>query len=189
MLQVLPTHASLLKSQLKLPEQSRQSAIVLEFSRPVNRALLSDFLRIHLTPMMMSGGEDDHYLPQIVQPERMGPRHCPQCRKPMHRTGLNTWQCAQRDCTQPDGTPSHQVEQVGGPVCGVVRLVHFDEFEHSVEYLPTRLVTLAGDPVNRRIVLVTGVVLQLDRRYRDEVLAAIKRTAKLICEDRGWELV
>jgi hypothetical protein len=191
MLETLPTTAEQLAPNLKLPESLRQNAVLLEFAKPIRRSWAGQFLLIRLTPNMLAGGEEEFYLTHIVQPHRVPTESCRFCRQPMHRESLETWRCHNPRCFLPNGQPTRSIQQHSAPARGVVKLLITDDCVDHVEYsqvidrfLPD------GKPIYRRhsSEWLKAVVLLLDRRYRPEVLAAVKRTAGEICDIMGWQL-
>jgi hypothetical protein len=190
-MEVLSTSAEFVASNLKLPEALRQNAVLLEFSEPIRRASAGQFLLIQLTPMMLAGGEEDFYLVGMAQPHRQATGRCRWCAQAMRRETGSAWRCWNPQCRTPDGRPGRVVQQVSGPSRGVVKLLITDDCLHHVDqtqvidrFLPS------GQPVLRRhtVEWLKAVVLLLDRRYRPEVLAAVKRTAGEICDLWGWSL-
>ena len=167
------TAPDLLRFQQLLPDELRKSCVMLCFASPVNRDLLSEFLTIRLTPIQLEKSESDFYLVNRIQPERLGTRWCPQCRRPLHPRSLNEFVCTNSRCSF-----SATGGLVGGPRSGILGLRIAPEF-----------VVRSETKSNGRIVeYVDKAVLVLDRRYADESLSGIIRTAHAIAEERGWKL-
>jgi hypothetical protein len=164
---------NLLKHQQQLPPDIRQSAVLLVFEEPVNAALLAEFLTIRLTPLQHQKCENGFYLVNRIQPERLGPKFCPVCRGPLHPTSLNEFVCPNTRCSF-----SATGGLVGGPRSGILGIRISQEFVVREE---TRASGRVTEYVDR-------VVLVLDRRYEDDAIAGIIRTANIIAEERGWKL-
>lgn len=153
-----------------MPDELRGLAVLLTFDEPIARTLTGEFLRIFLRAEWMSDGnsEGEFYRAEVFQPWRSRVRRkCPQCGMWMSRKSVNEWVCRYRLCSL-----SGRI-LVAGPTRGVIRTIVFDDF--VVE-------TVDGVEMIDRILLV------LDRRYRDPVLAGVYRTAGEICEVMGWKL-
>lgn len=179
---VLPRHDQLLKSQRRLPADRRQSQILLEFGRPVPKRMLSEFERIHLTEAMLAGSEEKFYEAHVFQPHRVRRKHCPLCRYPMDPVGPSVSKCRNPRCTMPDTMePTSRYEFHRGPQRGVVCVLVLPDFVVSRELRVSFGVNWSDERVDKAL-------LVLDRRYDAIVLAAIKRTADLICEQWGWGL-
>ncbi len=170
---IAPTTAELIADNQLLPDNLRECAVVLTFGEPIPARLAGDFLRIQLTSGMLAGGEDQFFRADMIQPHRTGPKSCPNCRRLMRQESANTWRCMNSACRLVSGQPTREIAFGGGPVRGVVRLMIASDFVVQTEQ---------GERLKQ-------VVLLLDRRYRPEVLAAVKRTAHQICDERGWKLV
>lgn len=179
---VLPRHDQLLRDQRQLPAKDRQSKILLTFGRPIPRRLVSEFQRIHLTPAMFTGGEDRFYRPAVFQPHRVPRTNCPLCRQPMDPMSPSVSKCRNPRCTMPKTSePTSQYEFHRGPMRGVVAVITLPDFVVSREKRELHGVSWVDELVDRAL-------LVLDRRYDPIVLAAVKRTAALICEQWGWGL-
>lgn len=179
---VLPRYDQLLRDQRHVPEDKRQSQILLTFGRPIPRRLVSEFQRIHLTPAMFTGGEDRFYQASLFQPHRVARKHCPLCRLPMDPISPTVSKCRNPACEHPDThEPTSRYEFHRGPLRGVVAVITLPEFVVSREVRETFGVRWVDESVDRAL-------LVLDRRYHLTVLAAVKRTAALICEQWGWGL-
>lgn len=173
MIDTMPTTAQILKHQQQLPAEIRQSSVLLVFADSVNSALLGEFLTIRLNRMQHTQCEDGFYLVNRIQPERMGSKACPTCRQIMYRRSLNEFVCRNSRCSF-----SATGGIVGGPRSGILGVRTAQEFV-------TRTETTAD---GRVVEYVDRAVLVLDRRYEDEALAGILRTAHAIAEERGWKL-
>lgn len=189
MIQIAPPTSALLKHQLELPDGLRQNHVLLKFAEPVRDSRIGEFVLVRLSPPMLAGGEDQAYLPHIFQPHRTGPQYCRiarigfhgepvTCGAPLVRTGIYTWRCTRPGCTLPDGTPSRLVDQMRGPLQGVIKALYFTEWVVRREQTPQRIVEWAD-----------RVLLRLDRRYGDATLAAIIRTCRMLAESRGWKIL
>ena len=168
MLQTAPDDLALLKHQQLLPDELRQSCVMLVFGEPVCSAMLNEFLLIQLTDLMHDSGEDGFYMVNRVQPERMGGKRCPKCKTAMQQMSLNEFVCTNRRCdiAGTDGL-------VAGPRRGILGIKIAPEFVTRAE---------------GRLEYVDKAVLVLDRRYPPKVLTGILRTAHAIAEERGWQL-
>ena len=162
----LPTPAQILRGQQLVPDAVRQQMVLLQFAVPIPRWCVSEFLRIHLTPGMLAGGEDDFCQPSVTQPHRVRPTQCAKCRSLLLISGQWSGVCRNSACSL-----FGRVQQ-GGPKRGVVRVD-----------VPSDAITRVDD---REV--VSSLLLVLDRRYREEVLAAVYRTAGHICDEWGWKL-
>lgn len=179
---VLPRYDQLLRDQRHLPAEKRQSQVLLSFTKPIPRRLVSEFQRIHLTPAMLTGGEGEFYESKIFQPHRVRRKHCPLCGELMDPITPSVSKCRNRGCRMPDTLePTSQYEFHRGPLRGVVCVVTLPEFVVSREPMTSHGLTFLDERVDRAL-------LVLDRRYHPIVLASIKRTAALICETWGWGL-
>lgn len=167
MIQSMPAPRELLRANALLPDDQRQSMVRLRFREWLPKWVAWEFLRIHLSPAMLAGGEQEFYQPEIYQPERVGRPECPGCESSMERLGVWHWICRVPACPQ-YGRLFRQK-----PNRGVVKVLVPPEFLRAVD---------GREECN-------SVILVLDRRYRQEVLAAIYRTAGILCEQRGWGLL
>ena len=165
--------AALLRHQQQLPDELRQSCVLLVFAEPVNADLLTEFLTIRLTPLQQEKSEDGFYLVNRIQPERLGPKFCPQCRGRLQAKSLNEFVCVNSRCAF-----SATGGLVAGPRTGIL----------GVRIAPEFVVRTETRPTGRTVEFVDRVVLVLDRRYEPEALAGIVRTANIIAEERGWKL-
>lgn len=191
MLQVAATNSQYLRDNLELPEQLRQCAVLLKFREPILRGMAGNFLRIQLTPVMLAGGEDEFFLATVSQPHLATPGACRLCRQRMVQITATGWRCINPQCRLPDGRPTRLVTQLVGPKRGVVKLLITDDCIDHVDTKPVIDRFLPnGTPIYRqhRTEWLKAVVLMLDRRYDEGVLAAVKRTAGVICDEQGWTL-
>lgn len=168
-IEIMPTNRELLRQQQKLPDSLRQSCIVLEFGREVPRHMVGEFLRVHLTRNMLNGGAADFYQPEVFQPQRVKRKLCPMCREPMAAVALFRTKCRNPKCKH------YAKEQVNGPIRGIVKVLVFPEN------------VARTDPVTKAE-WVKACVVVLDRQYRPEVLAAIKRTCVELGEPYDWRV-
>jgi hypothetical protein len=189
MIQIAPTHAQLLRHQLELPDALRQNHVLIKFAEPVSAGAIGDFVLVRLSPTMQNGGEDQPYLPHIFQPHRTGSQRCRiarpglygnpvPCDSLMERTGIYTWRCTNPKCRLPDGRPTHLVDQVRGPLQGVIKVLYFTEWVVRSE--PRRYGTV--EYTNRAL-------LRLDRRYGERTLCGIVRTCHELAAQRGWRIL
>lgn len=162
MIQALPTVHELLRSQHKLPEELRGNHLLIEFTNPIPAHRCGEFQRIRFTDEMLAGGEGAFYKPEVWQPHRVKPARCKTCGVNMRPFAEFRWKCENRRCAQMGR------EQRTGPVRGIVQVLTFSE--HVV-----------NDP--DRGELASACVLVLDRRYRDDVLVAVKRTCLELVEE------
>lgn len=181
-MQRLPTSAELIKNNQAVPEPLRQSVVLLRFAEPIRRSEAGEFLRIQLSSAMRAGGEDDFYQTSIAQPHRAGKQKCSRCGTLMKRMGMRDHRCQNSSCRLDDGRPTMTVSQYAGPLRGVVKIGVAPDFVHHTE-----LYTIA-DGRTFHIQYIDKVALMLDRRYHENVLAAVYRTAGELCELRGWKL-
>jgi hypothetical protein len=161
MINALPTHRELLRSQQTLPSAMRRNCLVIEFTKPIPESRCGEFMRVRMTPEMLAGGADKFYRPDVYQPHRVAPARCASCHSLMRGFAEFRWKCENPQCK------SYRKEQRTGPARGIVQVLTFDEHIHrDVE----------------RGNLASACVLVLDREYRDEVLCAIKRTCLELAE-------
>lgn len=176
-----PIH-KLLKGQQLLPDSIRQNAVLLRFdpATPAKTSLLADFYRIQLTPELKQErlSESDFYRAELYQPTRSGarPRPCRTCGQLMTVATIQYQKCGNRKCRQ-HGRLVHS-----GPVRGVIDVKFQDDWIVSRE--PTLFEGIAGECVK-----VRACLLILDRRYDEVVLAAVYRTAGVVCDQYGWKLL
>lgn len=179
---VLPRYDELLRDQRHVPEDKRQSQVLIRFARPIPRRLVSEFQRIHLTPAMFNGGEEEFFQATVFQPHRVARKTCPLCGQPMDPMSPTVSKCRNPRCLMPKTSePTSQYEFHRGPLRGVVAVITLPEFVVSREKRETFGTVWVDELVDRAL-------LVLDRRYHPIVLAAVKRTAALICEQWGWGL-
>ena len=164
----LPDNSQILAGNRQLPQDKRQSMVMLRFLEPLppfDRR--HEFLRIHMSRAMLTGGEGGFYQPKITRPGLVGVQRCARCSQLMRRVGAWDWECMSRQCR------SFRVKQVRKPPRGVIQLM-----------IPPG--TLRVNQDGREC--MTQLVLVLDRRYQQNVLAAVWRTAGMLCEETGWRL-
>lgn len=179
-MEIAPRYDELLKANAELPEHMRQMAVLLRFAEPIKESACGEFLRIHLTPAMLSGGEDGFHLAEVYQPHRHKMFLCPNCHAAMDRINESLARCRNPACLQIDGTPTSEFAVLTGPLRGICRVVVFPDW--IVEHRPAR----EGEPP---VAWVSACMLVLDRRYHPQVLAAIYRTAGAITDMNGWRLL
>lgn len=149
--------------QLALPDEIRQSVVLLRFAEPIPRSFCHHFVRIRLSEKMKASGEDRFYQLQIVQAHRAGLRPCRYCGGERSQQSETAQVCENPACSY------HKVPVECGPLRGVLKLLVASDFIED------------GDRLN-------AVGLILDRRYDDDTLAAVYRTAGQICDEMGWRL-
>lgn len=177
----------LVRTQRSVPADCRHHVVLVEFEEPIDKRRAQDFYRIGLTEDHLSKGENDQgedsfYQAEIFQPHRCGPKFCGSCRQMNDRRSLTISLCRNPRCALVGR------EVADGPVRGVIRVDCPADF-----IVGTKLV----NPITRKgrilaqqmeIVLTRGVLLVLDRRYDDSVVAAVWRTAKAMGEINGLKV-
>ena len=192
----MSTHVALKWTRL-LPEDLRQRTVVLRFRKPVPARRTECFYQIRLTRAMLANGEPEFFETRLVQPYRVGTQVCPSCRLPMRRINVMEYRCDTTGCVQhaPDGgvlDESRRFRFVSGPSRGVVSVrTSFQSTYHG------RTVNVSFE-VGREFrmwrgrswsaPLVDGCLLLLDRRYNDDVLMRVYRTAGAVCDVTGMVL-
>ena len=149
--------------QLALPDEIRQSVVLLRFAEPVPRAFCHHFVRIRLTEEMKTRGEEKFHRLTQVQPHRAGIRPCRYC------GGERSQQSPSAQCCENPACQYYKVPVECGPLRGVLKILVASDFVEE------------GDRLN-------AVGLVLDRRYDDDVLAAVYRAAGQLCDEMGWRL-
>ena len=186
-LETLPTHRQLLALNRALPDALRDRSVGIEFTKPVPIHLIEHFYRIRLTQQMLAGGEDDFFMPEIAQPHKVGQQLCPTCDYVMRRVSLRLFQCENPWCVDAGGNPSQSRLHDIGPSRGVVSVMtKFDAMLHGRQQNITFHCGSEHRTIGERVLatsIVNGCLLVLDRRYRQEVLAGVYRTAGLLCEE------
>lgn len=171
MIYASPTTAKLLQGQQGLPDRLKQSTLLLTFREPVPEWRVSEFYRIRMTPMMIAGGEESHYMASIWQEDALRRmRRCAVCREPAQQMSAETWQCLNPRCSV------HRRMVLGGPKTGVVQCVIFPDFIVADEETEWSDGSVSTTP------LVNRVLLALDRRYSENVLSQVKRCAFNLAE-------
>jgi hypothetical protein len=158
----------LLRGQRHLPEDLRQSVVLLVFREPVPRYVVSEFLRIHLQRVQLERGEQDSYMANVFQPHRVGPKPCPKCGNIM-RPVSEAWSVC--ECA---GCEIFRRRVMHGPLIGVINVLTWTD--SVVGH------TATGEE------LVKNCGLVLDRRYDETTLAAVYRTAEALAEHLGRNL-
>lgn len=175
MIHATPSISKLLKGQSKLPDPLKQSALILEFREPTREIRMSEFYRIRLSELMLTGGEDKHYMASIWQNDRVNQmKRCPLCRQPALQQAANVSRCMNQKC------PNRNQLIFGGPASGVVHTVVdpswiVEEEIVEIEYEDGSKYTVTHD-------LTTHVLIALDRRYSERVLSQVKRCAFNLAE-------
>lgn len=202
-IQILTPISTLLKHQSELPEDQRQSSIMLRFASPVVMSMTSDFYRIHLTPEMKEDGrsETGFYRPEIFQPSRMQKtKLCTSCKCEMVKVLISTWKCQNAKCNRRgapvESGPTRGVIAVDVPDNAVTDREEIDATRpiysrENGELIGHRRLILKDTGLPMKVVRakVDRCILRLDRRYDELVLAAIYRTAGAICDQYGWVLL
>lgn len=168
MIQQVVKNEELLRHQSQLPEELRQSCVLICFAEPINATLIQEFLCIRLTDLMSGKGEQSYYLVNRFQPTRTGTRTCPTCRQLMVQLSDNEFHCQNNLCEFSTKT------MIAGPRSGIV----------NVKY-PSDAVVRTDD----KFEYIDKCVIVLDRRYDESVLAGVFRTANQIAEERGWKVL
>src|SRR5690606_23275412 len=89
---------NLLRANQNLPDDKRQSMVMIRFAEPIPRAYAWEFLRIRMTQAMKDAGEDQAFDVSLSQPLRAGVQRCGVCRGKMRRVGLHDWTCERPGC-------------------------------------------------------------------------------------------
>lgn len=193
-LEILTPISQLLRGQKLLPDSLRQNSVLLRFdpTTPARASLLADFYRIQLTPELKESrlSEAEFYRADLYQPSRTSGaqrKQCATCGQVMTPATIQYWKCVNRKCQQ-HGRLVHS-----GPVRGVVDVRCDSRWVVSRETIPVILngctADIHGVPLTNEIVKVKAALLVLDRRYDEIVLAAVYRTAGIICDQYGWKLL
>ena len=153
----------LLRGQRNLPEQLRQSVVLIEFRKPIPRWKVSEFLRIHLQRMQLERGEQSAFMAEVFQPHRVGPKPCPRCGNTMQPMSESWSKC---NCA---GCELFQKRVMHGPLIGVINVLTWTDSVTGH--------TETGEELVRNCGLV------LDRRYDETTLAAVYRTAEALAEN------
>lgn len=168
-MQIVKANTELVKAINKpLPGAYRQSCVLLRFKKPINTICVSEFYRIHLTLQQLNGGEDKFYMAEVNQTNRTMARNCPACGTIMAKITTTQQTCREKGCKN-----FQRINQCG-PIRGVVRVQTFKEW-------------IVTDPHHGNQA-TPAVLLVLDRRYNDNVLAGVYRAAGVICDQWAWEL-
>jgi hypothetical protein len=161
MVNALPTHRELLRSQQMLPTPMRQNCLLIEFTKPIPEHRCGEFMRVRFTAEMLAGGAKQFFKPSVFQPHRVAPAKCRSCNRQMRPFAEFRFKCENPACD------AYRKEQRFGPAKGIVQVLTFDEHIHrDVE----------------RGNLASACVLILDRQYDDDVLCAVKRTCLELAE-------
>ena len=181
----LPTTRDLLKGQAGLPDHLKNSIVRIDFVEPVDARAVADFYRIglkevHLQRGESDQGEDSFYLAEIFQPHRVGVRNCPAC------SGINRQRSVTVSICENPACRLYKREIADGPVRGVVCVWVPSDWIVAHDSVPaiSRKGKVIGTLTRE---LTRGALLVLDRRYPDEVLAAVFRSAKELSELKGWK--
>ena len=185
MVHQLPTLRDLLKGQNQLPENLRQNIVRIDFIEPIDARGVNEFHRIglreqHLQRGEHDKGEDTFYMAEVFQPHRAGVKHCPACNGINRQRSETVSICENAQCSL-FSRPNQD-----GPLRGVVQILIPSDFLIEGDMIPA--VNRKGQVIGqRRRRLTRGALLVLDRRYPQEVLAAVFRSAKELAELHGWK--
>lgn len=180
----------LLKDQRHLPEDQRQSGVLLRFRRPASASMLGHFHAIQLNRRTLDSGEDNPWQASIWQPTRVGIKPCPNCGVAMVQVGPSVSRCQNNRCRLPTGEPTSMFRYMTGPVRGVVAVHTLPEFVvHRQQKILTGFRTLEGGEFSVGQEWLDRAILVLDRRYPTATLADVKRVAGVICDQLGWGLM
>lgn len=157
------TDKTLLKDSRQLPDHLKGSIVLLRFAEPIPRIASHHFVRVRLSEKMLRDGESKAYRSEIVQPHRTGKRKCRICDRPRDEIDESTQVCGNPQCELFSKPVSC------GTLQGVIKVLIAKDFE---------------EPDGR----LNAVGLILDRRYNEQTLAAIYRTAGMLCDQMGWSL-
>lgn len=183
---LLPTNRDLLKGQILLPSQNRQHMVLIQFLEPIEARGINEFFRIGLFPVQLAAGESDRgeetfYQAEIFQPHRAGIRKCSGCGGINERESVAVSICRNAKCEL------FRRKVQDGPVRGVIDVSAPADMLIDGGEVPLR--TRKGRIVGtRRRTLTRGALLVLDRRYPQEVLAAVFRSAHELAELKGWKI-
>jgi hypothetical protein len=162
-----PITDMLRRNQARLADDDdKQQMVCLRFRKPIPKAFAWEFLRIHLTPELLRRSESGFFRHERFQPQYS---RCSQCWRSLtpKRDDGDWGQCTNPACSR------YGRYELMRPVRGVVR----------VDIPSDAIVAVDGRE------LCSTLVLVLDRRYKPEVLAAVYRTAGMICDKYGWEML
>lgn len=187
MVQTTPTDRDFLRGQQNLPSEFRQNMILIEFLEPIQARAIGHFYRIGLREMQLKKGESDRgeedsfYQAEIFQPHRAGIKKCVGCGQINHQRSIAVSLCQNATCGL------FRREIVDGPVRGVVDVQIPADFLSDGGTVParTRLGKIVG---TMRVRLTRGAILVLDRRYPQDVLAAVFRSCHELAELQGWKI-
>ena len=108
-----PTDREILKWNRALPDKLRQCSVVLRFKKVMPKRLTEHFYRVRMTKNMFSLGENDFWIPEIIQPSRSGDQVCLACTYKMKRVGVMSTMCMNSMCKQ------HGRTFINGPQRGI----------------------------------------------------------------------
>lgn len=185
-----------MKSNRDLPDQLRQSCVMLHFQKPFPSDRLGEFYRIQLSQEAKRDGEDEFYMVEMSQPRRAGVKLCTLCGLPMKRVSDVLSRCENQSCKTFTGEPSSRQMVYSGPVRGVVRVLTFPDHVAGDEVKTVKagrnfnFNTGEYEVVTRRISvqMMNVAVLQLDRRYDDRTLRGVLDAARVVTEELGFKL-
>jgi hypothetical protein len=199
-MEVASSNSQMVKHNKDLPEDKRQSHVLLKFAKPIKSSHVKEFFRIHLTPEMHDQGEEG-FQAEILQGARSHKGGlCRSCGQQMHRPA-EAWCICRNDSCKNAGKRVYT-----GKPRGVIGVLIFPDFVCAVENETETLVN--GNPfdvltgkmslgqysklptyqVQNNVEFVNQCLLQLDRRYPDSVLAGVYRAAGTICDMNQWTM-
>lgn len=193
-MEITSSNSQMVKANKDLPEEKRNSHVLLKFQSPIKRSMVREFFRIHLTPDMHTQGEDV----QVFRGNKG--QLCRRCGQMMDRPA-EAWCICRNDRCENAGKRVH----LGNPR-GVVEVLIFPDFVSHTETVTEKLVN--GNPLDllsgkmtveqyqqlptfesqTEVEFVNCCLLKLDRNYPDAVLAGVYRAAGTICDMNQWAL-
>jgi len=199
-MEIAASNAQYIKHNKELPEDKRQSHVLLKFAKPIRVSQVKEFFRIHLSPEMHAQGEEG-FQTEILQGSRSQKGGlCKNCGQQMERPA-EAWCICRNDYCKNAGRRVYT-----GKPRGVIDVLVFPDFICAVETETETLVN--GNPfdllsgkmtldqysklptmeLSHRVEFVNQCLLALDRRYPDSVLAGVYRAAGTICDMNHWTM-
>ena len=169
--------SSWLREERKLPAKLRGRSVLLTFAEPIAVEFVAEFRRICLFEQQQKRGEESATSIVHWNPSMGGSRRCPGCSRTMSLVGPGEHRCDNRQCErhgQAYIVPEHR---------GVIAVRVFNDF------IAERVVSTLDNGTTRTVERCNRVLCVLDRRYDDEVLIAVKRSAAELGERWGWRIV
>ena len=99
MVHQMPMEREILKFNRHLPDEFKQCSVALEFKKPMPRHISEHFYRVRMTQNMLSTGEEDFWIPEIIQPNASGLQKCLGCSNLMKRVGVMSTTCTNMSCS------------------------------------------------------------------------------------------